>query len=75
MYGEMEMIRLRTEYETDGWYLNGKVAFASKRKSWNKSQYFLTPPYPTQNIHKFLGNYLGGKPHTIGATCLTVWSK
>jgi len=72
------MIRLRSEYdknEESGWRLIDKVGFLSGKKGYYKSAYHLTPPQSYYGVNSFCPKYLGAKPHTIGATCLTVWSK
>ena len=75
MYGEMEMIRLRSEYVGGEWKTTDKVALSSGKRSYSRSSYFLTPPFSYSTINRFGPKYLGAKPHTLGATCLTVWSK
>ena len=78
MYGEMEMIRVRSEYDStvEGlWKLTDKVAFSSSKKSYRRSTYYLSKPQSWNGINNFAPKYTGAKPVTIGTTCLTVWSK
>lgn len=69
------MIRVRSVYESGEWKLTDKLSFNSRIKSYSRSSYFLTPPQTYYPVNHFGPKYLGAKPHTIGAKCLTVWSK
>jgi len=78
MYGEMEMIRLRSEYDNtvEGyWKPTNKPVFFSGKRSYRRSSYYINPPQSYMEKNKFTSCYIGGKPRVAGATCLTVWSK
>ncbi len=70
------MIKVQSKYDpsgSGGWVLNGKIIFKSSKKRWTKDAYSFTDSY--DGINKLHSAYYGGKPATLGATCLTVWSK
>lgn len=72
------MIRLKSVYDStvEGcWKVTDKPCFSSGKVSWKRSSYYLSKPYVYADLNKFSQGSLGHKPLTIGAKCLTVWSK
>jgi hypothetical protein len=75
------MIRLRTRYDStkldikEWWVVTDKPIFKSGKRSWRKDSYYLSSPHEWSSIHQFTHQSGGRNPPTIGATCLTVWSK
>jgi hypothetical protein len=65
------MIKVQSKYDPlveGNWKLTETILFKSSKRSWRKEGYSIS----NSHLHSL---YVGGRPATIGATCLTVWSK